>query len=220
MGVQSGPRGRAFASPSFAASGRGGPGHANLPVLPPLSRTVRPPAVTDRVSAGLIGFVLAETAPPRPRRRYGRPRERAHGARPTWRPCARPSFASDHEPIPRPAASSPMKRLPSLPTLVIAPPALRLPPLARAAAIPFAHETSDLQPDRRPFRHALHRLPLGDPPPQGAQGARPSACSSKPARFTNKTTHAATRIFANTWRSTGAKIISRAPSWNCSSAWP
>ena len=106
MGVQSGPRGRAFASPSFAASGRGGPGHANLPLLPPLSWTVRPPAVTDRVSAGLIGFVLAETAPPRPRRRYGRPRERAHGARPTWRPYARPSFASEREPIPRPAASS------------------------------------------------------------------------------------------------------------------
>ena len=169
MGVQSGPRGRAFAPPSFAASGRGGPGHADLNVLPPLSRTVCPRGVTDRVSAGLIGFVLAETAPPRPRRRYGRPRERAHGARPTWRPYARQSYASEREPIPRPAASSPMKRLPSLLTLVIAPPGLRLPRLARAAAIPFAHETSDLQPDppsvsaRLPAASALRSSPSRRP---------------------------------------------------------
>ena len=220
MGVQSGPRGRAFAPPSFAASGRGGPGHADLNVLPPLSRTVCPRDVTDRVSAGLIGFVLAETAPPRPRRRYGRPRERAHGARPTWRPYARQSYASEREPIPRPAASSPHE------TPLLAPHSGNRPPpgsVSRASLAPprFPSPTRPpiSSPTRRPFRHAFQRPPLCDPPPRGAQGARPAACSSKPACFTNKTTHAAPRIFANTWRSTGAKIISRAPSWICSSAW-
>lgn len=61
----------------------------------------------------------------------------------------------------------PMKRLPSLPTLVIAPPALHLPPLARAAAIPFAPETSDLQPD---------------PPSVSARPPPASALRSSPSR--------------------------------------
>lgn len=63
MGVQSGPRGRAFAPPPSPLQVAAGPGHANLPVLPPLSRTVRPPAVAERVGEGLMGLVLAETAP-------------------------------------------------------------------------------------------------------------------------------------------------------------
>jgi len=64
MRVPSGQHGRAFAPrSSLTAADRGGPGHAILPVFPSLSRTVPPPAVTDRVSDGRIGLVLHKAVP-------------------------------------------------------------------------------------------------------------------------------------------------------------
>ena len=220
MGVQSGPRGRTFALPLLRrVRSRRARSRQPSPVAFPFadrsptgchrpcergahrfrSRRNRPPHALDAATADR-GNALTELA--------------QRGDHTLANP-SRLNANRSRGPPPLP----PMKRLPSLLTLVIASPASVSRPSLAPPRFPSPTRPPISSPTRRPFRHAFQRPPLCDPPPRGAQGARPAACSSKPACFTNKTTHAAPRIFANTWRSTGAKIISRAHSWNCSSAW-